>query len=74
MLFKTGPQSFNNTLFQDDLFVDTLTPDEHLTFASKFIFKSRKSRKEISALVDELLFKMRLEKCRDTVIGSPRSA
>ena len=55
------------------MFINTLTPAEHLTFASKFVFKGSKSRKEISALVDELLFKMRLEKCRDTIIGSARS-
>ena len=62
--------SFYKNVCQDDLFVNTLTTEEHLTFVSKFIFKRSKSKIEISAIVQQLLTKLRLQKCRNTVIGS----
>ena len=59
-------------VYQEDLFVESLTPEEHLTFAANFCFQRKKSKKEVSLLVDDLLMKMRLNKSRHTVIGNSK--
>ncbi len=49
--------------------------DEGIKFYNidtRFIFKGKRSNKDISALVNELISKMRLQKCRNTYIGSAR--
>ncbi|CAE7231514.1 W [Symbiodinium pilosum] len=55
---------------QDDIMYETLTPRENLTFAASFILPklSKDQQKEV---VEEVIMKLNLAKCADTIVGSP---
>jgi len=55
---------------QDDIMYETLTPRENLTFAACFAL-SHLSRSERCKAVEDIMDKLRLGKCADTVVGTP---
>ncbi|CAJ1354662.1 unnamed protein product [Effrenium voratum] len=55
---------------QDDIMYETLTPRENLTFAAAFILP-KLSKDERSKVVEDVIDKLNLRKCADTVVGSP---
>lgn len=55
---------------QEDIMYETLTPRENLTFAAAFILPSLPHAKRQQA-VEDIIEKLKLQKCADTVVGSP---
>ena len=55
---------------QDDIMYEVLTPRENLNFAAEFLQKNSKPA-DRRASVDEVMQKLRLMKCADTVVGTP---
>ncbi|CAE7484327.1 W [Symbiodinium natans] len=55
---------------QDDIMYETLTPRENLSFAASFILPKlgKAQQKEV---VEDVINKLNLAKCADTVVGSP---
>ena len=55
---------------QEDIMFETLTPRENLTFAAAFILPklTKAQQKEV---VEDVIIKLNLAKCADTVVGSP---
>lgn len=55
---------------QDDIMYEMLTPRQNLMFAAEFL-RSRVSAAERKALVDDVITRLRLGKCADTIVGTP---
>ena len=55
---------------QEDTMYETLTPRENLTFAAGLIL-SQLAAEERQSAVEEVIIKLNLQKCADTVVGSP---
>ncbi|KAF4142451.1 ABC transporter [Phytophthora infestans] len=56
-------------VMQDDLFYETLTVKEHLTFQAKLRIGKTYTKDEYMRRVDEVMEELGLMKCRDTFIG-----
>ncbi|CAJ0942087.1 unnamed protein product, partial [Mesorhabditis belari] len=56
---------------QHDMFVGTLTVREHLQFMARLRMGSNYTKAEREARVDEVMHRMGLSKCSDTMIGVP---
>ncbi|CAJ1447718.1 unnamed protein product, partial [Effrenium voratum] len=55
---------------QDDIMYETLTVRENLSFAAAFILPAQ-SKAERAKAVEEVIQKLSLKKCSETVVGSP---
>jgi len=55
---------------QEDIMYETLTPRENLTFTCALIYPEL-SLAERQVIVEEVMQKLKLQKCADTVVGSP---
>lgn len=55
---------------QDDIMYETLTPRQNLLFTAEFL-KGRASKQQRTAAVEEVMDRLRLTKCKDTVVGVP---
>ena len=56
---------------QDDLFIGTLTPREHLTFQARVRIGDKVPLGERAEMVEKVMKDLGLDKCGDTVIGIP---
>jgi len=56
---------------QDDLFIGTLTPKEHLSFMAKVNMDPNLSKAEKKQRVESVIKDLGLTKCKDTLIGVP---
>ncbi|KAG1689826.1 hypothetical protein DVH05_001860 [Phytophthora capsici] len=56
-------------VMQDDLFYETLTVKEHLTFQAKLRMGKTYTKEQYLKRVDEVMEELGLMKCRDTLIG-----
>nr|QST15008.1 ABCG2-like7 protein [Diaphanosoma celebensis] len=58
-------------VYQDDIFVSSLTPKEHLQFTARLKMGEYFATHERDARVDQLLTDLGLKKCQNTLIGEP---
>jgi len=56
---------------QDDLFIGTLTPREHLTFMARVSMDSKIPKKKRMERVNAVIKELGLTKCQNTIIGLP---
>ncbi|CAG0919327.1 unnamed protein product [Notodromas monacha] len=71
-----GPRSttmayLSGFLYQDDLFLGSLTVREHLSFMARIRLPTSSTSEERKARIDAVIEQMGLTKCQDTPIGIP---
>ncbi|GAB9475706.1 Atp-binding protein [Globisporangium polare] len=62
---------FSSYIMQDDLFYQTITVREHLTFQARLRLGNKYSESECEARVKTVIEELGLTKCRDSLIGGP---